>query len=127
MDAWCRKDLLRHSILSFLKTFFSDASQIKLLKSQLKKFKYNITFFNRALKNQPRYAAPDKLMPEDTTMTVVSNPFCGPCAKAHETLDQWLKTRDDVKLKIVFITADQDDDEKTKFKFTLNLMEEDCE
>jgi len=106
---------------SFLKPFFADASQIKSLKSQLKKFKYNGELFNHALKNQPRYAVPDELMPivlgnpnAETTITMVSNPFCGPCAKAHETLDRWLKTRDDIKLKIVFTTSDQDDDEKTK-------------
>lgn len=106
---------------AFLKPFFTDASQIKSLKSQLKKFKYNSDLFNQALKNQPRYAVPDDLMPivlgnpnAETTITMVSNPFCGPCAKAHETLDQWLKTRDDVKIKIVFATADRDDDDKTK-------------
>ena len=45
---------------------------------------------------------------------MVSNPFCGPCATAHAELDQWLATRDDIKLKIIFTTADHDDDEKTK-------------
>ncbi|RZK43163.1 MAG: hypothetical protein EOO90_04145 [Pedobacter sp.] len=91
------------------------------LKSQLKKFKYNSDLFNQALKNQPRYALPDDLMPivlgnpeAKTTITMVSNPFCGPCAKTHQVLDQWLKTRDDVKIKIVFTTTDQDGDENTK-------------
>ena len=50
----------------------------------------------------------------ETTITMVSNPFCGPCAKAHELLDDWLSYRDDIKLKIIFSTADSDDDEKTK-------------
>lgn len=106
---------------SFLKPFFTKASQIKSLKSQLKKFKYNNELFNQALKNQPRYSVPDNLMPvvlgnpnAKTIITIVSNPFCGPCAKAHEELDAWLKTRDDIQLKIIFTTNDHDDDEKTK-------------
>ncbi len=106
---------------SFLKPFFTDASQIKSVKQQLKKFKYNSDLFKQALTSQPRYAIPDELMPvvlgnpnAETTITMVSNPFCGPCAKAHETLDQWLKTRDDIKIKVIFTTANHDDDEKTK-------------
>ena len=106
---------------AFLKPFFTDASQIKSVKQQLKKFKYNSDLFNQALKNQPRYAVPDELMPvllgnpdAETTITMVSNPFCGPCAKAHETLDKWLKTRDDIKIKVIFATSDHDNDEKTK-------------
>ncbi|MES2650772.1 MAG: thioredoxin domain-containing protein [Bacteroidota bacterium] len=106
---------------AFLKPFFTDASQIKSVKQQLKKFKYNSELFNQALTNQPRYAIPDELMPvvlgnpnAETTITMVSNPFCGPCAKAHETLDQWLKTRDDIKIKVIFTTSNHDDDEKTK-------------
>jgi protein-disulfide isomerase len=45
---------------------------------------------------------------------MVSNPFCAPCAKTHELLDNWLKQRDDIKLKIIFSTANHDNDQKTK-------------
>lgn len=96
----------------FLKSFFVDAGQIRSLKQQLKKFKYNSSLFNQALKNQPKYAVPDDLMPivlgnpnAETTITMVSNAFCIPCAKAHETIDKWLRTRDDLKVKIIFITS----------------------
>ncbi len=106
---------------SLLKPFLLKTAQFKPLKQQLKKFKYNSDLFNQVLTNQPRYAVPDELMPillgnpeAETTITMVSNPFCGPCAKAHETLDQWLNVRDDIKLKIIFTTANHDNDEKTK-------------
>ena len=76
---------------------------------------------NQALKNQPCYSVPDELKPivlgnpnAETTITMVSNPFCGPCAKAHETLDKWLKTRDDIKVKIIFTTRNDVDNEKAK-------------
>lgn len=106
---------------AFLKPFFTKAAQINSLKGQLKKFKYNTELFQQALKNQPRYAVPDDLMPivlgnpnGETIITMVSNPFCEPCAKAHENLCNWLKSRNDIKLKIIFTTADREDDEKTK-------------
>lgn len=106
---------------SFLKPFLLKTVQFAPLKQQLKKFKYNSELFNQVLTNQPRFAVPDELMPivlgnpnAATTITMVSNPFCGPCAKAHETIDRWLKVREDIKLKIIFTTADHEDDDKTK-------------
>lgn len=106
---------------SFLKPFLLKTAQFSPLKQQLKKFKYNSDLFNQVLTSQARFAVPDDLMPiilgnpnATTTITMVSNPFCGPCAKAHEMLDQWLSVRDDIKLKIIFTTADHEDDDKTK-------------
>ncbi len=49
-----------------------------------------------------------------TTITMVSNPFCAPCAKAHKILDQLLKTRDDIKVKIIFTTRNDVGEEKAK-------------
>jgi len=108
-------------IWALVKPYLLKAALAKPLKQQLKKFKYNSTLFKQALQNQPKYSISDEMMPltlgnpnAETTITMVSNPFCGPCAKAHELLDDWLSYRDDIKLKIIFSTADSDDDEKTK-------------
>lgn len=113
--------LLPFFIWSFLKPFFLQAAQQKTLQHQLIKFKYNRGLFDQALKNQFHYAIGDELMPvifgnpkAETVITMVSNPFCGPCAKTHETLNRWLQERDDIQLKIIFTTANDDDDEKTK-------------
>lgn len=104
-----------------LKPILQKDAEYKLLKRQLKKFKYNNELFIHALTQQPRYSVPHELAPvslgnpeASTIITMVSNPFCGPCAKAHEILDKWLKTRNDIQLKIVFTTADHDDDQRTK-------------
>ncbi|MFN0257608.1 cysteine peptidase family C39 domain-containing protein [Pedobacter ureilyticus] len=104
-----------------LKPALQKSSEYRLLKQQLKKFKYNSELFGHALTKQPRYAVPNEIAPiilgnpeAETIITMVSNPFCGPCAKAHETLDRWLKTRSDIQLKIVFTTADHEDDQRTK-------------
>lgn len=104
-----------------LKPILLKAALTKPLKNQLRKFKYNSDLFNQILQNQPRYAIPDDLMPialgntdAKITITMVSNPFCEPCAKAHQVLDEWIKTRDDIQLKVVFSTANHDNDQKTK-------------
>lgn len=113
--------LLPFFIWSFLKPFFLRAAQQKTLQHQLIKFKYNRELFNQALKNQFYYAIDDELMPivlgnptAETVITMVSNPFCGPCAKTHEILHRWLQERDDIQLKIIFTTANHENDEKTK-------------
>lgn len=105
----------------FLKPFFLDAAKLKSLHQELGKFKYNSELFNQALKNQPCYIVGEELLPivignpnARTEITMVSNPFCGPCGKAHRMIDEWLKTRDDLQLKVVFTTADDDDDRRTK-------------
>lgn len=104
-----------------LKATLQKATEHQLLKNQLKEFKYNNELFNHALVGQPRYVVPNEIMPvvlgntdAATVITMVSNLFCGPCAKAHKILDEWIKTRDDIQLKIVFTTANHDDDYKTK-------------
>lgn len=114
---------------SFLKPFFIDASQLKSLKQQLKKFKYNSDLFNQALKNQPKYGVPDDLMPvilgnpnAETTITMVSNPFCGPCAKAHETLDNLLDHFDNVKIKIIIPASKSETDPRKQVAKHFNLL-----
>lgn len=113
--------LLPILVWAFAKPFLAQSAQFKPLKQQLKKFKYNSELFEQVLKNQPRYAVPNELMPvvlgnpkAEIVITMVSNPFCGPCAKAHQTIDEWLSYRDDLQLKIIFTTANHDDDARTK-------------
>jgi protein-disulfide isomerase len=108
-------------IWAFVKPFMLKAEQLAPLKQQLKKFKYNSDLFNQVLTNQPRFSVPNDIMPivlgnaeAETVITMVSNPFCGPCATTHKILDQWLNMRTDIQVKIVFTTANHDDDPKTK-------------
>lgn len=105
----------------FLRPFFLDAAKLKSLQQELRKFKYNNELFNQALKNQTHYTVGEELSPivignpsAKTVITMVSNPFCGPCGQAHQVIDEWLKTRDDLQLKVVFTTANEDDDRRTK-------------
>ena len=108
-------------VWGFLKPFFSNAAQLIPLQEQLKKFKYNIELFNQVLTSQPRYAVTDELMPvllgnpeADNVITIVSNPYCEPCAKAHQVMEDWIERRNDVQLKVVFSTVNEDNDMRTK-------------
>lgn len=113
--------LLPISLWFILKPLLQKASEYRLLKQQLKKFKYNSDLFTLALIKQPRYAIPDDIAPitlgnpnAQTIITMVSNPFCNPCAEAHEIFDKWIKNRFDIQLKIVFATPNNDNDPRTK-------------
>lgn len=106
-------------IWAAIKKSLGQAAQVDPMKQQLKKFKYNSDLFDQMLRKQPRYAVPDTLMPVSlgdpsaaTIITMVSNPFCGPCAKAHQAIDEWLSYRKDLQLKIIFTSRDKDDERK---------------
>jgi protein-disulfide isomerase len=47
------------------------------------------------------------------TLTIVSNPFCLPCARAHKTIDDWIESKGDIKVQVVFSTSNRDGDKKT--------------
>ncbi|PTS91598.1 hypothetical protein DBR11_28695 [Pedobacter sp. HMWF019] len=109
------------AIWSFIKPFLQEAEHLQPLKQQLKRFKYNSDLFNQILSNQTNYKVPDDIMPivlgnrdAKTVVTMVTNPFCGPCAAVHKSLSEWIDQRDDIQLKVVFATADSDDDYRTK-------------
>jgi hypothetical protein len=113
--------LLPIAIWAFIKPFLTKAGQTKHLKQQLKGFKYNSDLFNKLLTGQPRYAVPEDLKAirlgnpnAETIITMVTNPFCGPCAATHKMLDEWLLTREDLQLKILFTTANKEEDARTK-------------
>lgn len=85
--------------------------QVQPLKQDLKNFKFDADLFMQRLISQPRYAVNDDLVPvslgsadASITITIVSNPYCNPCAKAHEFLDAWIADREDIQGKVVFTT-----------------------
>ena len=116
-----------------IKPMLLKAQQIKPLKDQLRKFKYNSELFNSMLNNQPRYALPS----EDwsivlgntnarTSITMVTNPYCPPCSKTHKLLDELLELRSDIQARIVFTAQNIDEDIKTpvsRHLMALNQLE----
>ncbi|MBC6109554.1 thioredoxin domain-containing protein [Pedobacter fastidiosus] len=104
-----------------IKQSLLNASKIKPLQQQLKKFKYNSDLFKQSLTNQPRYAVPDELKPiilgnreSEQAITIVSNPYCRPCSKAHKTIEDWLKQDENLKVKIIFTNGGTFDDDRSK-------------
>lgn len=103
-----------------LKPLLLKAQQSKALKTQLRKLKYNQEFFDKLLFAQPKYATPDKdwsivlgNVEADNIITMVSNPYCPPCAKTHQLLDEWLNKRDDLQVRLVFTANNTEADIKT--------------
>lgn len=48
------------------------------------------------------------------TITKICNPYCGPCAKAHEELHEIMKINSDVKVQIIFTATNDPDDYRRK-------------
>jgi uncharacterized membrane protein len=97
---------------AIFKPLFLKLQQLQPLKQQLRKFKYNTELFNKILTEQPRYAIPDESwsivlgnVEANHILTMVTNPYCPPCAKTHKLLDEFLNERGNVQARIVF-TAD---------------------
>lgn len=117
------------AIWAFIKPYLLKSEHLNPLKQQLKKFKYNSTLFNQLLSGQAKYSIPDDLMPivlgnpeAANVITMVSNPFCGPCGTAHQTLDKWLQEREDIQVKVVFTASGHDDEQKTAVSQHLSAL-----
>jgi len=107
-------------ILAWLifKPFLLQSKQLNPLKQQLRTFKYNTDLFKKMLNEEVQYALPAEEYsliignPEaEKIITMVANPYCQPCAKAHKALE-WLDNRDDIKLQVIFSTSTKEDDKK---------------
>jgi thiol-disulfide isomerase/thioredoxin len=101
--------------------------QLKPLKEQLRKFKYNSELFNQALTAQPQFKQPDENWsivlgkPEASNIiTMVSNPYCPPCAKMHKLLNDIIDQNGDVQARIVFTAENTEEDPQTQV--TRHLM-----
>ncbi|MDB5029327.1 vitamin K epoxide reductase family protein [Mucilaginibacter sp.] len=105
----------------FIKPYLQLSKQIQPLKQQLRKFKYNTELFNKLLNEEEKYTLPaeeDSLVIGNReakhVITMVSNPKCQPCSKAHKELDEWMASRDDIKLQVVFPASNNETDVRTK-------------
>lgn len=103
-----------------LKPLFLKVQQLKPFKNQLRGLKYNKEFFDSLLQAQPKYALPDEdwsiilgNVEAENIITMVSNPYCPPCAKTHQILDEWLNKRNDLQVRLVFTANNLDTDIKT--------------
>ncbi|QXV65617.1 thioredoxin domain-containing protein [Mucilaginibacter sp. 21P] len=103
-----------------LKPLLLQNQQGTIIKEQLRKFKYNQEVFSNLLKEQPKYALPHTdwsivlgNVEADNIITMVSNPYCPPCANTHSVLDKWLDTNLGIQVRLVFTASNYDGDIKT--------------
>jgi uncharacterized membrane protein len=106
---------------AYIKPLYVSHIEFPSIKNQLKKYKYNNILFNQALKNQPRYSISDELSPiilgnpdAQNVITLVSNPFCGPCSTAHQIVENWLTHNDKIQLRVIFSVKNKEGDDPTK-------------
>ena len=112
--------LLPVLLWAMLKPLFLKLQQLPPLKQQLRKFKYNAGLFNTMLNAQAKYTQPEEEwsivlgnVEANNSITMVSNPYCPPCAKMHQSLDELLEQNGNVKAHIVFTANNTDKDIKT--------------
>ena len=103
-----------------LKPLFLKLQQLQPLKQQLRRFKYNAELFNKMLTEQPKYTLPNESWSivlgnaeAENIITMVSNPYCPPCSKTHQLLDDLLNQRTDIQARIVFTANNDERDRKT--------------
>lgn len=89
--------------------------ELKKVKRELSTFKYNDSIFKLALNGERKYKLVDEQQAivlgtgdSANVITIVSNPFCKPCAAAHSLLDHWLKAGINFKLQLIFAVPGND-------------------
>lgn len=106
----------------FLKPYIIQLKDIKHFKSEFTKLKYNPDIFLALITQKSRINIPQSLKvftlgnrAAEHELTFVSNPYCGPCAKAHEIIDEWLKQDVNFKINIIFIHSTDKNDRQRVF------------
>lgn len=100
-----------------LKLLFIKAKDEPVYNAAYKRLLYNPETFNNLLKQQP--TAPDgyqnmgiSIGNPDAGITIIKvcNPYCGPCAKAHQTLDEIMESNKNIKMQLIFTASNDEND-----------------
>ncbi len=89
--------------------------EAKNTKREYLRIKFNAEIFDTLLKKQKSINLPTNDLGIDlgnpaatNTLIKVCNPYCGPCAKAHSKIDELLKENENLKVKIIFTTPNEE-------------------
>ncbi|HXH98687.1 MAG TPA: vitamin K epoxide reductase family protein [Sphingobacteriaceae bacterium] len=106
----------------FIKPYITQLKKANQYHTEYARLKYSPEVFLALIKSQTKISIPQELKvfafgnkEAVHELTFVSNPFCGPCAKAHLVIEEWLKQELDFKISIVFIHSANKDDRKRVF------------
>lgn len=103
-------------IWAVLKPLLQKSQQIAPLKNDLKRFKNNPNLFLSMLQKQIRMPhIPHNLNPiiigslnAEYTITMITNPFCQPCAKTHSLIEELLESTENLNYQVIFSVDDND-------------------
>ena len=111
-----------------LKPILLKASSAALLSINLDKFRHNSELFASVLKSQIQQVAGAELDPiiignaeSDNIITIVSNPLCEPCGRAHRMLDEWSAWNPDLQIQILLIGYNDHQEKIVRHFIALNL------
>lgn len=103
------------------KKVYLNAQEGKRYKKELSKLKYNKEIFNALLSKQKQITVSSEGLGimlgnpnAANTIIKVCNPYCGPCAKAHSMMDEILENNEDVKVQIIFMASNDENDTRAK-------------
>ena len=104
----------------FLKPILQKSQQVTPLKNDLKRFKNNPNLFLSLLQKQAEMPFVPQNMNTiifgnpnaEHTITMVTNPFCQPCAKAHKVIEGLLETNENLNCQVIFLASNIEDDKR---------------
>jgi len=113
-----------------IKPLVVGVQELKDTRETLLRFKGNDQFFRKALSEQPVYSVPQTDCAivlgnpkSEKIITVVSNPYCNPCAKTHKVIDDWLAYTDDLQVRLV-LTSSMNDSEANRHLIALTKKQD---
>jgi uncharacterized membrane protein/thiol-disulfide isomerase/thioredoxin len=119
------------AVLVLVKSLLGSLYKSNIAEKNLRKFKYNSKVFELLLHEQPKFSLPNKdwsivLGNEESNniITMVSNPYCGPCADTHKLLDELLSNNTNLQARIVFTAKNVAEDYKTPVSRYLMALNE---
>ena len=115
--SFCIKFALLYLFPVFLwfiaKPFILRLQEAKNTKREYLRIKFNAEIYETLLKKQKAITLSADGLGIDignpaatNTIIKVCNPYCGPCAKAHEKIEALMEHNDTIKVKIIFTTPD---------------------
>jgi hypothetical protein len=121
--------------LNLLLPAYREAKEGRLNKTKLQRLKHNHEIFEALLVKQKSITENSKRLgillgkPNASYQIIkVCNPYCGPCAKAHEPLERLLHNNNDLQLQIIFTATNNDGDiTAPPVKHLLAIAEENVE
>jgi uncharacterized membrane protein/glutaredoxin len=105
---------------TFIKPFFIKSLQVEPLKTELRKFKNNPELFERLLTSQPQmpmipYHLETIIIGDknaENTLTMITNPFCPPCARAHEEIEKLIASKATLNCQVIFTATNEETDKR---------------